>query len=39
MNLENYLVNFYPDVQSVLELYYSLAAVHAELKELGKLYM
>lgn len=35
MNLENYLVNFYPDVQSVLELYYSLAAVHAELKELA----
>lgn len=35
LNVENYLINFYPEVQSVLELYYSLAAVHAELKESG----
>ena len=35
MNVQDYLINFYPEVQSVLELYYSLAAVHAEQKESG----
>ena len=35
LNVEDYLINFYPEVQSVLELYYSLATVHAELKESG----
>jgi len=38
LSTENYLNNFYPDLQSVLELYYSLAAVNAELKESGKLF-
>ncbi|CAH3019970.1 unnamed protein product [Porites evermanni] len=33
LSTENYLNNFYPNIQSVLELYYSLAAVNAELKE------
>lgn len=37
LSTENYLNNFYPDIQSVLELYYSLAAVNAELNESGKL--
>ncbi|XP_067057370.1 DIS3-like exonuclease 1 [Acropora muricata] len=36
LNVEDYLINFYPEVQSVLELYYSLAAVQAELNESGK---
>ena len=36
MSTENYLTNFYPDVQTVLDLYYSLAAVNAELEESGK---
>lgn len=35
MNMENYLVAFYPGSQTVHELYYSLAAVSAELKESG----
>ena len=35
MNTENYLVTFYPCSQTVHELYYSLAAVSAELKESG----
>ena len=35
MNMENYLATFYPGSQTVHELYYSLAAVSAELKESG----
>ena len=35
LNVQDYLINFYPEVQSVLELYYSLAAVQAELNESG----
>ena len=38
LSTENYLNNFYPNIQSVLELYYSLATVNAELKESGKLF-
>ena len=37
MSTENYLTNFYPGIQTVCELYYSLAAVNEELKESGKL--
>ena len=36
MSTESYLINFYPGIQTVCELYYSLAAVNAELKESGK---
>lgn len=35
MSTENYLTNFYPGVETVLELYYSLAAVNAEINESG----
>ena len=37
MSTEDYLTNFYPTVQTALDLYYSLAAVNAELNELGML--
>ncbi len=37
MSTEDYLTNFYPTIQTVLELYYSLAAVNAEVNESGKL--
>lgn len=36
MSTEDYLTNFYPTIQTVLELYYSLAAVNAEVNESGK---
>lgn len=35
MSTEDYLSNFYPTVQTALDLYYSLAAVNAELNELA----
>ena len=37
MSTEDYLTNFYPTVQTALDLYYSLAAVNAEVNELGML--
>ena len=37
MSTEDYLTNFYPTIQSVLELYYSLAAVNSEANESGKI--
>ena len=37
MSTEDYLINFYPTIQTVLELYYSLAAVTAEVNESGML--
>ena len=36
MRTEDYLTNFYPTFQSILELYYSLAAVNNEENESGK---
>ncbi|KAL9987682.1 hypothetical protein ACROYT_G002028 [Oculina patagonica] len=36
MSTEDYLTNFYPTIQTVLELYYSLAAVNAEVNESAK---
>ncbi|KAJ7389198.1 DIS3 mitotic control [Desmophyllum pertusum] len=33
MSTEDYLTNFYPTIETVLELYYSLAAVNAEVNE------
>ena len=35
MSTEDYLTNFYPTIQTVLDLYYSLAAVNAEVTESG----
>ena len=37
MSTEDYLTNFYPSIQTALDLYYSLAAVNAEGNELGML--
>lgn len=37
MSTEDYLTNFYPTIQTVLDLYYSLAAVNAEANESGML--
>ena len=37
MNTEDYLTNFYSTIQTALDLYYSLAAVNAEVNELGML--
>lgn len=37
MSTEDYLTNFYPTIQTALDLYYSLAAVNAEGNEMGKL--
>lgn len=37
MSTEDYLTNFYPTIQTVLELYYSLAAVNAEISDSGML--
>ena len=36
MRTEDYLTDFYPSFQSILELYYSLAAVNNEANESGK---
>ena len=36
MRTEDYLTDFYPTCQSILELYYSLAAVNNEANESGK---
>ena len=36
MRTEDYLTDFYPTFQSILELYYSLAAVNNEANESGK---
>ena len=35
MTTEDYLTNFYTTVPTVLELFYSLAAVNAEINETG----
>lgn len=37
MSTEDYLTNFYPTIQTALDLYYSLAAVNADVNELGML--
>lgn len=37
MSTEDYLTNFYATVQTALDLYYSLAAVNADVNELGML--
>ena len=36
MRTEDYFTDFYPTFQSILELYYSLAAVNNEANESGK---
>ena len=36
MRTEDYLTDFYPTFQSILKLYYSLAAVNNEANESGK---
>ena len=36
MRTEDYFTDFYPTCQSILELYYSLAAVNNEANESGK---
>ena len=37
MSTEDYLTNFYATIQTALDLYYSLAAVNADVNELGML--
>ena len=36
MNMEDYLTSFYPSIQNVLDLFYSLVAANSELKAPGE---